>query len=99
MYRVLLVPGLPKHLTYRNSFNLHKLPKRYIHCYCAHLTNEEIQDGLFFAEGQICTACCTVAKLCPTLCNPMDCSMPGFPALHYLLEFAQIHVHWVSDAI
>ena len=29
----------------------------------------------------------------------MDCSMPGFPVLHYLLEFAQIHVHWVSDAI
>ena len=29
----------------------------------------------------------------------MDCSMPGFPALHCLLEFAQTHVHWVSDAI
>ena len=29
----------------------------------------------------------------------MDCSMPGFPVLHYLLELAQIHVHWVSDAI
>ena len=28
----------------------------------------------------------------------MDCSMPGFPVLHHLLEFAQIHVHWVSDA-
>ena len=27
------------------------------------------------------------------------CSIPGFPVLHYLLEFAQIHVHWVSDAI
>ena len=30
--------------------------------------------------------CCSVAKLYPTLCNPMDCSMPGFPVLHYLLE-------------
>ena len=29
----------------------------------------------------------------------MDCNTPGFPVLHYLLEFAQIHVHWVSDAI
>ena len=29
----------------------------------------------------------------------MDCSMPGFPGLHYLPEFAQIHVQWVSDAI
>ena len=38
-------------------------------------------------------------KSCPTLCNPMDCSMPGFPLLHYLLEFAQTHVCWVHDAI
>ena len=29
----------------------------------------------------------------------MDCSPPGFPVLHCLLEFAQIHVHWVGDAI
>ena len=32
-------------------------------------------------------------------CNHMDCSKPGFPFLHYLQEFAQIHVHWVSDTI
>ena len=43
--------------------------------------------------------CCSVVKSCPTLCDPMDCSTPGFPVLHYLLEFAQIHVYWVSDAI
>ena len=41
--------------------------------------------------------CCSVAKLCLTLCNPLDCSTPGSPVLHYLPEFAQIHVHWVSD--
>ena len=35
----------------------------------------------------------------PTLCDPMDCSMPSFPVLRHLLEFAQIHVHWVGDAI
>ena len=40
----------------------------------------------------------SVAQSCPTLCNPMDRSMPGFPVLH-LPEFAQTHVHWVSDAI
>ena len=33
------------------------------------------------------------------LCNPMNCNTPGFSVLHYLLEFAQTHVHWVSDAI
>ena len=35
------------------------------------------------------TCCCSVTMLCPTLCDPMDCSMPGFPVLHHLLEFAQ----------
>ena len=43
--------------------------------------------------------CCSVAKSCPTLCDPMDSSTPGFPVLHCLLEFAKTHVHWVSDAI
>ena len=37
--------------------------------------------------------------LCPTLCDPMNCSMPGFPVLHHLPEFARTHVHWVGDAI
>ena len=40
--------------------------------------------------------CCPVTKSCPTLCYPMDSSFPGFPVLHSLPEFAQIHV---SDAI
>ena len=39
------------------------------------------------------------AKLRLTLCDPMDCSMPGFPVLHSLLGFAQTHVLWVGDAI
>ena len=43
--------------------------------------------------------CCSVAQSCLTLCNPMDCSTPGFPVLHCLLEFAQTHVHWVSETI
>ena len=33
-----------------------------------------------------------LTKLCPTLCNPMDCSTPGFPVFHHLSEFAQAHV-------
>ena len=60
-------------------------------------------------------ACCTKAKMqlrplfslqfssisqsCPTLCDPMDCSTPGFPVHHQLPELAQTHVHQVSDAI
>ena len=41
----------------------------------------------------------SVAQLCPTLCNPMECSMPGLPVHHQLLEFAQTHIQWVSDTI
>ena len=36
---------------------------------------------------------------CPALCDPKDCSTPGFPVLQYLQEFAQTCVHWVSDTI
>ena len=43
--------------------------------------------------------CFSVAKSCMTLCDPTGCSMPGFPVLHYLLEFAQTHVHWVDNSI
>ena len=42
---------------------------------------------------------CSVAKLCLTLCDPMDCSTPGFPVLHYTPELAQTRVHRVGDAI
>ena len=41
----------------------------------------------------------SVAQSCPTLCNPMNCSMPGLPVHHQFPEFTQTHVHWVSDAI
>ena len=41
--------------------------------------------------------CSSVAQSCLTLCNPMDCRMPGFPVLHYVLELAQTHVHLIGD--
>ena len=43
--------------------------------------------------------CCSVAQSSVTLCRPLDCSMPGFPLLPYLLDLAQTHVLWVGDAI
>ena len=48
-------------------------------------------------ELRVC--CCSVTKSRPILCNSMDCSMPDFPVLHYLLESTQGHAHWVIDAI
>ena len=53
----------------------------------------------FTSSRMIISCCCSVIHSCLTLCNPMVCSMPDFPALHYLLELAQTHVHWVGDAI
>ena len=51
--------------------------------------------GLWF----VLICCSSVTQSCLTLCEPMDCSMPGFLLLHHLPEFAQTHVHWVGDAI
>ena len=53
----------------------------------------------FEASPQSLDCCWSVAKSCLTLYDPMNCSTPGFPVLHYLPEFAQTHVHWVGDAI
>ena len=41
----------------------------------------------------ISKCCCSVTQSCVTLCNPMDCSTPGLPDHHHLLEFTQTHVH------
>ena len=46
-----------------------------------------------------CQSISLISQSCLTLCNPMDCSTPGFPVPHQLLELAQTHVHWVVDAI
>ena len=45
------------------------------------------------------TFSCSLSKSCPTLCNIMDCSTPGFPVLLHLPEFAQTCGHWASDDI
>ena len=50
------------------------------------------------ASGPDIWVCCSVAQMCLTLCDPMDCCTPGFPVLHHLLKFVQTHIHWVDDA-
>ena len=45
----------------------------------------------------VTSQCSSVAQLCPTLSDPVDCSPPGFPVHHQLLELAQTHVHQVGD--
>ena len=59
--------------------------------------NETLREGCWWVISRGC--CWSVVQFCPTLCDPMDCSLPGFPVLHCLPEFAQTHVYWVSDTI
>ena len=62
--------------------------------------NSQIKASLTLLDKAcIFCCCCSVAKSCPTLCDPINGSMPGFSVLHYLPEFTQTHVHWVRDAI
>ena len=56
----------------------------------------QIGGSYKFHVGQ---CCCSVTHLCPTLGNPVDCNMLGFPVLHYFPELAQTHVHWAGAAI
>ena len=53
------------------------------------------EEQIKFQEDQFSS----ITQLCPTLCNPVDCSIPGFPVHYQLPEAAQIQVHRVSDAI
>ena len=57
-------------------------------------------NNIYIKYSEISCCCCfSLTESCPTLCDPMDCTTPGFPVLHHLPEFAQTHVHWVGDAI
>ena len=64
-------------------------------------------QGIGTQAGELCSSylrtlkccSCSVAQLCLSLCNPMDCSTPGFPVHHQLPELTQTQVRWVSDAI
>ena len=47
---------------------------------------------------KMCICCCSVAKSYLSTCDPMDCSVAGFPVLHHLPECAQTHVHWVIQS-
>ena len=62
-------------------------PRRYIHIY------------LYIYVYVYIYSCCSVPKSCLSLCGPMDCSIARLPVLQHLPEFAQTHIHWVSDTI
>ena len=55
--------------------------------------------GIFYGEPTLSVQFSSVTQSCPTLCDPINCSMPGLPVHHQLPEFTQTHVHRVGDAI
>ena len=64
-------------------------------------TSQDLQN-IFFTQWNFSYSSVqfsSVAQLCPTLCDPMNRSMPGLPVHHQLPEFSQTHVHLVGDAI
>ena len=64
----------------------------------SHLAQSQAGDSTR-TQTHVFYCCCLGTKLCPTLYHPVDCSTPGFPVLHQLLEFAQTPVHRVGEAI
>ena len=84
--------------------------KNYFVCFCNLLNISEFEQTLEIVEDRgawhsadhgvtSSVQFSSVNQLCPTLCDPMDCSTPGFPVHHQLPEFTQTHVRWVGDAI
>ena len=55
--------------------------------------------GIFYGEPTLSVQFSSVTQSCPTLCDPINCSMPGLPVHHQLPEFTQPRVHWVGDTI
>ena len=70
-------------------------------CFCIHLLLWGDLSVIQFSLLQFCrhVQFSSVAQSCPTLCDPMDYSMPGLPVHRQLLDFTQTRVHWVGDAI
>ena len=81
-------PKVPEEFQCQYDWNREQ--KRGIQCNKSEKTALEDDGG---------SLCCSVAQLCPTFCDPMDSSRPGFLVLPHLLERCQTHVHLVSDAV
>ena len=87
--------ALPYRLMYKTNVNYYMLMKFVVIYYALLL----FVNKSSYSQSYGFSSCSSVAQSCPTLCNPMDCSTPGFPVPHHLPELAQTPVHWVGDAI
>ena len=68
-------------------------------CLTMHTFVSKVISLLFNTLPRHKDCCCLVTQSCPAICDPMDCSMPGFPVLHHLPQFARTQVHCVCNAI
>lgn len=69
-------------------------------CWISILHDMEFLRKKFCKDMYTSPCCsCSVTKLCSTLCDPVDQSPPGFPALYHLQEHDQTHIHWTGDAL
>ena len=106
LWKILKEMGIPDHLTclLRNLYAGQEATVR-----TGHGTTDWFQIGKGVHQGCIFSPFLfnlyassvqfsSVAQSCPTLCDPMNRSMPGLPVHHQLLEFTQTHIHRVSDA-
>ena len=80
---------------------LAQILSRYLNKYLSLLFPQNLLElkALSVPDQSSFFCCCSVAQSCPDVYDPMKCSLPGFPILHCLPEFAQTHVRWVSDAM
>ena len=83
-----------------NNIYVVQLLVNILHISVTYLCNKRLKNTSFNCTTCYkAITCCSVAQWCLILCDPMNCSTPGFPVLHHLPEFAQTHVHWAGDAI
>jgi len=92
-----------QHVPY-NSFHIgpaeHQQPLTQPPCMCFNLNTSFITGETYWEERGFGSCCyCSVAQWYLTICNPMDCSLPGLSFPHCPPEFAQVRVHCISDAI
>ena len=102
--KILREEWIQKHLIF-SSICFIRRPQMCLKLRCLYLnmplskySSPPLDSRWIHAERKHCVYC-SVTQSCPILCDPKDCSTPGFPVLQYLQEFAQTRVHWVSDTI
>ena len=100
---LLLLPSIPPSIrVFSNELTLHmRWPKYWSVSLSISRSNEHpglVSFRMYWLDI-LAVQFSSVAQLCPTLCDPMNCSTPGLPVHHQLLEFTQTHIHQVGDAI